>query len=354
MTEQSRKLSRLGLPVFAALLLLLTSCGKEKPWRSLHLSTTSADKTHYSFLQRLSERENVLVVYSETERTIDVFKPAVGHAWPATLLGDGSFLVTVAPNINPPTTPTGLRSILYTCVTTDRRCKSLLSSDLGISSPIAIRDGNMLFAASPLALSPDHWSWTNAKYLKYRAYDLYSFRPGSDIRKLTDVHAIGMNWLSAGGKIVALQMARVKVPGSGIYCVPVGADLAPIDFKKDTSQTCIEYGANYDSAPNLSPSGNRVALLSSSTSAEGGWVYEIVVLERLSKKPIATISPAPGPMTLSNPVFVDEDTVRFIERREDRYLFKQFDIATKATTEVGAVEVKDILAARVTTIEDAK
>jgi hypothetical protein len=59
-------------------------------------------------------------------------------------------------------------------------------------------------------------------------------------------------------------------------------------------------------------------------------------------------------MTLSNPVFVDEDTVRFIERREDRYLFKQFDIATKATTDVGAVEVKDILATRVTTIEDAK
>ena len=162
MTEPSRKFSRLGLPVFAALLLLLASCGKEQPGRSRHISTTSANKTHYSFLHKLSERENVLVVYSERERTINAYKPAVGHVWPATLLGDGSFLVTVAPNINPPYTPAGLRSVLYKCVTTDRRCKSLLSSEIGINIPIVIRDGNMLFAASPLALSTDHWSRTGS------------------------------------------------------------------------------------------------------------------------------------------------------------------------------------------------
>ena len=69
---------------------------------------------------------------------------------------------------------------------------------------------------------------------------------------------------------------------------------------------------------------------------------------------IATISPEPGRSAFSNPVFVDHDTVRFIERLEDRYLFKQYNIASKATTVVGAIEVKDILAAQVISIEDTK
>lgn len=336
---------RLGVALVA--LLTLASCEDDKPWKSLHLSTTSANKTHYSFLHGKEGEAERLVVYSPEDRSLEVYQSATGHLWPATLLIGNAFLVTDAPQINPPFSAAGLQSTLFRCGGDKPVCEPLLSSVEGIGSKFVLPDGALLYAASPLQSRTD--PRTKGQILAYRHFDLFLFRSGAEPRRLTDVGAVSLTSVSAGGDVIALEMMQAnKRSDSHIYCAKVGKDFELTDFGGDTSKPCIGHGKNYNSKPSLSPDGKHIAFLSSSRSSKeaGGWIYDIVVANLASKKPIAVIPPgANAAMSLSNPVSVDNDVVRFIERTGDRYVFKQFDIEKSETKNLGTLDVRDILSA---------
>lgn len=329
-------------------LVSLASCGEEKPWRSLHLTTTSANTTHYSFQHGQDGGTSHLVVYSPADGALKVYRSSSGHLWAAALLAGDSFVVTEAPKINPPYSPAGLQSAVYRCGGDKPHCAALFSSPDGIGSKFASSDGGeLLYAGSPLQVRTD--PWTKKEILAYRDFDLFVFRNGQEPRKLTDVAAVSLNSVSAGGDLVAFEMLQAnKRTDSLIYCARIGPNFALIDFASDTRTPCISHGTNYNSKPSLSPDGKRIAFLSSSRSSKeaGGWVYDIVIADLATKQPISVIPPShSAAMSLSNPSFVNNDAVRFIERTGDRYTFKQFDVPTGSTADLGTLDVADILAA---------
>jgi hypothetical protein len=334
-----RKIWLFAINVAAILVILALAWWAELvqmflPGRSgLHTYNFSASKEHYAFLHRTAERKHVLVVVDDRARKISAYDAATGPILAAQFLMDGRLQITVGPRINPPFSPEGLESTLYTCDLGTASCARAFSSSGTIKSAMPISGGRFLFVGAYLETTADPMAPTKP-FLAYRSFDFYLYAPDRALTNLTDSRAFQLGPVSYGGGQAVFDMAQRKPPGtkrptSEVFCARVDQDFVPIDFAADTAEPCVSYGRDIDVYPNISPDGKHVAFLSASDSNKSGWIYEIVIVEMGSKRHVRSIRPREGEtMSLSPPVFIDDDTIRYVERVGDTYAFYSYSIST--------------------------
>ena len=292
----------------------------------------SANKDHYAFLHRTAHKQLLVVANARTKR-IATYNAASGLLWTPGFLPDGRLRVTVGPRINPPFSADGLRSTLYLCDPAHGACVPAFSSAGTITSAIPISGGRFVFVGADLETTADPMAPTKP-FLAYRSFDFYLYAPDRALTKLTDSRAFQLGPVSYGGGQAVFEMQQRKPPGtkrptSKVFCARVDQDFVPVDFAADTAEPCVSYGRDIDVYPNISPDGKHVAFLSASDSNKSGWIYEIAIVELGSKRHVGSIRPHEGEtVSLSRPVFVDDDTVRYFERVGDTYVFYSYSLST--------------------------
>lgn len=314
----------------------------------------SADRNHFAFSHATSPTDHVLVLFNPQTSQHTIVKSKSGVPGVPTFDGDGSLLVGILPRINPPSSPEGLRSHLYRCDLDSRGCTELFSADGAISNAISIGGEDILFVGAELAPRADPFA-PSSKFLGYRGFDFFLKERSGAIRRLTELRAYTLTSVSHSEAIgtIAFEMSLPKVTGSNdVYCGVLERDSAGgIDLTVDSSAPCVVVGKNIDARPSLSGDGRHLALKSSARSGKGGWIYEVVVVTFPDGEHVTTIAPKAGNNTLSSPVFVDDETIRFMEFQDGRYNFYEYAIPTDSVKQIGSLVARDLVSRAERTID---
>lgn len=321
--------------IAGAYFLFSTSRRANKMGTGFQAIQLSASKDHYAFIHKKSDREHVVVVVDNRTKDFKIYGAASEMVLLAPgFLPDGRLRITVAPRVNPPFSSAGLSSAQYVCDPSAVSCERSFSFSGGISYAVPSSEGGFVFVGAELVEMADPAAPSKAR-LAYGNFDFYLSTPDHGHHRLTESRAHELTSVSYGDRLVVFQLFKRKEPGKGprpsseIYCARLDENNVPVDFDADTAKLCISYGKRKDLRPSISRNGKYIAFLSASASRGSRWIYEIAAMEFGSKLHVKSIAPqGDDVMSLSPPIFVGDDTLRYIERVEEEYHLKSYDIST--------------------------
>lgn len=320
----------------------------------------NANERYFAFVHRFPDRTRASLLYDTKDNKLWRLEAQSGRIGSPNFAQDGSLFIGVNPKVNPPYPADDLdiaslgESRLFSCEMSVPKCTSLFSYSGLISRAMENERGDIVFVSSQLEVRADPMA-PNDLFLAYHQFDFFMHEKGRSIRRLTHSDAFELQSTSHGGDYLIMQIyhnrknkrARDKRFTSKIYCARIDEWLVPIDFSEDTEKPCVSYGNKIDVKPSLSPGGKVLAILSVSSSKrskkESGWVYEIIILDFESHRLIKAITPSEDwARSLSKPIFITNDRVRYMELLEDIYYLREYNISTDQITVIAEIDMQDI------------
>jgi len=338
------------LLVAATLGLLVSTIFARNKEQTLYRYRFAANERGYMFLHAVDNDLRVLVTFDpETNQSYVEHLPH-GHIWSVSAApSNDAFYIAYSDYVSVSEFKAGRRPIstLSTCSMAPIACRPVFTFNRQIANPIDLGPDGILFVSGEPELRSDPFT-PNDPFVGLREFDFFWRDSAGNIHRLTEWKAASLVSASSGnGRVVfelhpRLGSSRSKraprLPTSEIFSATFRMTEQGGSLEHDEAIPAIEVGKELDTKPYVSPDGSKVAILSASNSTEQrGRRYDVVIADIETKEILFVTKPEQG-AAFSPPIFINNQTVRFMSYDGETYTFRQIDLAAKRETTLGHLQ----------------